>query len=152
MEHYADLTATLTTVRVKYALRCVTNLTQNGEIKMYHHKMRQYECDFCHTIIGKFSPVVHRCLHHFCRPEHYQTWQDELLDLTYRRDEMLLYFCNTVEKLRTTPLEFFETAYIWRFDKLGHVTPDFCEYLNHGILPKYVVDYLNHLKQIEVAP
>lgn len=60
---------------------------------------------------------------------------------------MLLYFVQKIEELRLSAIEFFETAYVWQFKKQGHVTPDYCEYLQHGILPKYVIAYLQHLQK-----
>lgn len=61
----------------------------------------------------------------------------------------LLYFQAKLTELRLSAHEFLETAYVWRFGKQGHVTPDFCEYLNHGILPIYCIQYLKHLQEKE---
>lgn len=58
----------------------------------------------------------------------------------------MLYFHETLVRLRVSAHEFFETAYVWRFDKQGYVTPDYCVYITDGVLPKYVVGYLLHLQ------
>jgi hypothetical protein len=62
---------------------------------------------------------------------------------------MMLFFRAKLEELRLSALEFFETAYVWKFDKQPVVQEDFCQYLLHGVLPKYVVEYLKHLQQGE---
>lgn len=59
----------------------------------------------------------------------------------------MLYFRAKLVELRISALEFFETAYVWQFDKQGHVSPDYCEYLLNGVLPKYVINYCKHLQK-----
>ena len=59
---------------------------------------------------------------------------------------MMLYLQATLDRLRISAHEFFETAYMWRFNKQGRVTPDFCIYLTDGVLPKYVVEYVLYLQ------
>ena len=55
-------------------------------------------------------------------------------------------FQRKVEELGLTPIEFFETAYMWRFGYQGHVVPDYCNFLQGVPLPKYVEAYLTHLE------
>ena len=69
---------------------------------------------------------------------------------------MLLYLHAKVDQLRLSIYEFFETAYMWRFQKVGHVVPDYIHYVEHAHhpnydLPKYVKAYLAHLQQEEVC-
>ena len=59
---------------------------------------------------------------------------------------MILYFREACNRLNLTILEAFEVAYQWRFGKQGHVVPDYCEYVSHGVLPKYVQLWVSHLQ------
>ncbi len=62
---------------------------------------------------------------------------------------MILYLQLKLVRLRITAHEFFETAYMWRFNKQGHITPDFCAYMLHGVIPAYVCAYLKHLQELD---
>jgi hypothetical protein len=59
---------------------------------------------------------------------------------------MLLYFKEKIRQLDLSVLEAFETAYVYTFDKQGHVVPDYCEYITHGVLPKYVINWVKNLQ------
>lgn len=59
---------------------------------------------------------------------------------------MLLYFRMTCNRLNLSILEAFETAYMYRFNKIGHVVPDYCEYIAHGVIPPYVKEWLKSLQ------
>ena len=62
----------------------------------------------------------------------------------------MLYFWRVLDSSRMTELEFFETAYKWKFQKSGFVTnfvvSDVTQLMLHGLLPSYVEDYLSQLK------
>lgn len=64
---------------------------------------------------------------------------------------MLLYLRNKLENLGLTYHQFFETAYQWRFNppQVPSLNDDYCQFLLHAVLPKYVVDYLKHLQRSE---
>lgn len=59
---------------------------------------------------------------------------------------MRLILLKVGRRLNLSVLEMFETAWVWRFDKEPVVIPDYCNYLTHGILPKYVIEWVNHVK------
>lgn len=60
---------------------------------------------------------------------------------------MLLFYKETVNRLRLTDLEAFETAYVAQFGKQGHVTPDLCQFKLHGVLPIYVINWVKALER-----
>lgn len=62
---------------------------------------------------------------------------------------MLLYFQAKISELRLTYHEFFETAYQWRFGRLVMLDDDYAQFLLHSVLPKYVVEFLQHLQESE---
>ena len=66
---------------------------------------------------------------------------------------MFLYFKAKLESLGMTYHQFFETAYQWRFNppKIPIISDDYCQFLIHGVLPKYVVEYLKHLQKEETC-
>lgn len=51
---------------------------------------------------------------------------------------MLLSFHNACERVKLSPAEFFRIAYIWKFQKDGCTTPDFCDFVLCGHHPEYV--------------
>lgn len=70
-----------------------------------------------------------------------------------RRRNMLLYFRHKLERLGMSYHQFFETAYQWKFNppQLPSLSDDYCQFLLHSVLPKYVVEFLNHLQQEEMC-
>ncbi len=64
---------------------------------------------------------------------------------------MLLYYREKQRSLNLSDHEMFETAYMWRFGQVGYITPDYCEFVQHGILPKYVTAWMQHLQGEENA-
>lgn len=70
-----------------------------------------------------------------------------------RRPIMLLYLRNKLENLGLTYHQFFETAYQWRFNppQVPSLNDDYCSFLLHGVLPRYVVAYLKHLQEKETC-
>lgn len=66
---------------------------------------------------------------------------------------MMLYFKAKLDELRITYHQFFMTAYQWRFNpaRLPSIDDDYCQFLLHGVLPKYVVEYLKHLQKEETC-
>lgn len=43
-----------------------------------------------------------------------------------------------------TELEFFQSAYLWRFQKIATCVDDVCQYRLHAVIPKYIQEYLKH--------
>lgn len=64
---------------------------------------------------------------------------------------MLLYLYRKLDELRISAHEFFQLAYMAKFNKLMDLNDDFAQYLLHGVLPRYVVEYLKHLQENEHA-
>lgn len=62
---------------------------------------------------------------------------------------MHLYFHELVRRSKTTYLEFFETAYMWRFGKQGFLHADYSAYVSDAVLPRYVVEYVQFLMKGE---
>lgn len=62
---------------------------------------------------------------------------------------MILFFHHTLDALRLTPLEAFQTSYLWRFSpsRMPDLSTDFCQYTLHGLLPQYTVAWLQHLER-----
>lgn len=44
-------------------------------------------------------------------------------------------------------LQFFEVAHQWRFGRVGALNDDYCQFLQHAVIPRYVEAYLDHLKE-----
>lgn len=63
---------------------------------------------------------------------------------------MILYFNAKLEALRLTPHEFFHIAHVALFNRDAQLEDDFAQYLMHGVLPKYVVNYLKRMQQHEL--
>jgi hypothetical protein len=61
----------------------------------------------------------------------------------------MLYLSNKVKELHTSFLSFFEVAYYWRFQKEPSVNDDYVQFMLHGVIPKYVLAYLDHLQHEE---
>ena len=64
---------------------------------------------------------------------------------------MLLYFREKQRQLNLSDHEMLETAYMWRFGQIGYVTPDYCALVQHSILPKYVLAWMQQLQGEEIA-
>ena len=66
---------------------------------------------------------------------------------------MLLYFKHKLQRLNMSYHEFFEVAYQWKFNpgQMPSLHDDYCQFLLHSVLPKYVVEYLTHLQQEEMC-
>lgn len=50
-----------------------------------------------------------------------------------------------VLELNISHLKFFEISYQWRFDKVGDLSTDYCEFLQHAVVPMYAQAYLDYL-------
>lgn len=59
---------------------------------------------------------------------------------------MMLYFQAKLTELRLTFHEFFHVAHQWRFGRDSMLNDDEAQFLLHGIIPRYVQDYLKHLQ------
>lgn len=66
---------------------------------------------------------------------------------------MLLYMKAKLERLGMTYHQFFEVAYQWRFNpgQVPSLHDDYCQFLLHSVIPKYVVEYLKHLQRSETC-
>lgn len=64
---------------------------------------------------------------------------------------MMLYFHQKLRELQISAHEFFQLAYMAKFNKLMDLNDDYAQYLLHGILPKYAVEYLKQLQENERA-
>lgn len=62
---------------------------------------------------------------------------------------MMLYLRAKVEELGVSYLQFFETAFFWRFERHSSLNDDYCQFLLHGVIPKYAVEFLKHIQQKE---
>lgn len=54
---------------------------------------------------------------------------------------------NMMDKLKVDERQFFRMAHIWCFGTDPDLGNDAMEFKLHGIIPKYVERYLNHLKE-----
>lgn len=64
---------------------------------------------------------------------------------------MMLYFQAKLSDLNLAYWQFFQVAYQWRYGKHVMLNDDEAQFLLHGILPRYVTDYLKHLQGEEHA-
>lgn len=60
--------------------------------------------------------------------------------------EMLLYLAHKIQETGGDEQQFFRTAYMWRFGKDYACANDICQYRLHAIVPKYVVEYIQHIQ------
>ena len=60
---------------------------------------------------------------------------------------MILYLVDTLHRLRTDERAFFKLAHFWCFGTNPDLGNDVMEFKLHGVIPKYVERYLNHLKE-----
>lgn len=63
---------------------------------------------------------------------------------------MLLYFNAKLTALRLTAHEFFHIAHVAMFKRDAQLEDDYAQFLLHGVLPKYVVNYLKEIQQSEL--
>jgi arginine utilization protein RocB len=68
-----------------------------------------------------------------------------------RRKNVHALFRDKLLELQVTYQEFFRTAYVWKFGKMRDLTCDYASYRLAGTLPRYVIEYLEFLKQGEKA-
>jgi len=59
---------------------------------------------------------------------------------------MKLYLELAIERLNVDVEYFFRMAYVWKFSKCVDVRNDAAHYRTCGIIPQYVLSYLEHLK------
>ena len=45
---------------------------------------------------------------------------------------------------KRTELEFFQTAYLWRFKKVGNCVNDVCQWRLNAVIPKYINEFIDH--------
>lgn len=44
---------------------------------------------------------------------------------------------------KRTELDFFQTAYLWRFKKIGNCVNDVCQWRLHSVVPTYITEFVN---------
>jgi hypothetical protein len=66
--------------------------------------------------------------------------------LTTKGKTMFLFFSYKLSQLKMDELTFFRVAHVWAFGTDPDLHDDLAQYLLHGILPKYVVNYLKTLQ------
>ena len=64
---------------------------------------------------------------------------------------MILYLQAKLSELNLAYFEFFQVAYFWKYQKHYLSNSDCAEFVLHGIVPKYVQEYLRHLQENEHA-
>lgn len=70
----------------------------------------------------------------------------DIKTFTPKETEMLLYLKEMIRRSGGDDLQFFQSAYIFVFDKFYECVSDVVQYRLHGIVPKYVQTYLEHIK------
>jgi hypothetical protein len=49
-----------------------------------------------------------------------------------------------IAQSRRTEIEFFQAAYLWRYKKVHNCVNDVCQYRLNAVIPKYVLEFLEH--------
>lgn len=62
---------------------------------------------------------------------------------------MRLYLTAKVRELNLSYLQFMEIAHYWKFGRDVIPQGDYTQFLLHGILPKYVVEFLKDIQEKE---
>lgn len=60
--------------------------------------------------------------------------------------KMLLYLANKIHELGDDPQRFFRAGYMWKFGKDHDCVNDVCQYKLHGIVPKYIEEYIRYIQ------
>lgn len=60
---------------------------------------------------------------------------------------MLLYLQNLIDESSGDCQTFFRAAYYWRFNKMLYTDTDSQEFQLHGVIPRYVEDYVVHIQE-----
>jgi hypothetical protein len=71
----------------------------------------------------------------------------ELAEFSAKETTMLLYLKEAIKRCGNDDLQFFQTSYTWMFDRVFECTTDVLQYRLHGVVPKYVQEYVKHLQQ-----
>ncbi len=75
----------------------------------------------------------------------------EYRDFSTKETAMLLYLKEKIKQSGGDDLQFFQSSYIWRFDKFYECVTDIAQYRLHGVIPRYVQDYIRNLQQEETC-
>lgn len=62
---------------------------------------------------------------------------------------MILYLQEKLRQLNMSYNQFFAVAFWWQFKRTSMLNDDEAQYLLHGVIPRYVVNYLKHIQQKE---
>lgn len=69
-----------------------------------------------------------------------------VLQPTLTGGDVLLYFVETLQRLRTDEPTFFRMAHLWCFGTDPDLSVDVSEFRSNGRVPPYVQRYLDHIK------
>lgn len=72
-------------------------------------------------------------------------------EFTEKETTMLLYLKEKIKQCGGDDLQFFQSAYIFIFDKFYECVADIAQYRLHGVIPRYVQDYIKHLQREETC-
>lgn len=72
-------------------------------------------------------------------------------EFTEKETAMLLYLKEKIKQCGGDDLQFFQCSYIWKFDKFYECVADIAQYRLHGVIPRYVQEYIKHLQQEETC-
>jgi len=61
----------------------------------------------------------------------------------------LLYFIAQAKQLDVSIYDMFERAYEWQHSTTGLVVNDYCQFIQHGIMPNYLLAFLKSLQEKE---
>lgn len=61
---------------------------------------------------------------------------------------MMLSLYEQIKQLPIEEFELFERAYEFAHGTIGYVVPEYCCYVQHGVIPQYVIDYLLFLRGV----
>lgn len=62
---------------------------------------------------------------------------------------MILYFQAKLQELNLAYFEFFDVAYFWKYQKSVCLNSDCAQFVLHGVIPKYAVEFLKHIQESE---
>lgn len=72
-------------------------------------------------------------------------------EFTKKETQMLLYLKEKIKQCGGDDMMFFQTAYLWVFDYINECITDVAQYRLHGVVPKYVQQYVKHLQKEETC-
>lgn len=70
-------------------------------------------------------------------------------EFTEKETTMLLYLKEKIKQCGGDELMFFQTAYLYWFDKYNECVADVAQYRLYAVIPPYVYNYVKHLQRAE---